>query len=218
MPDPTPAAYDAIADWYETEFLAVQAGSDPIGVTAALNALLGPAPAGISRGEPGGDFGHGAKRGPGPAPTCLELGCGTGPHAAAVRALGWTPVGVDLSSGMLAHAVGRLAVARANAERLPIGTHSLDAVIAVMVHTDMPGYPGVVAQATRVLRPGGAFVHVGVHPCFCGGFADRTDPAATVIRSATSMPGAGRRTRGRRRACATRSARRTGSCRICCAW
>jgi len=26
------------------------------------------------------------------------------------------------------------------------------------------------------------FVHVGVHPCFCGGFADRTDPDAIVIR------------------------------------
>ena len=26
------------------------------------------------------------------------------------------------------------------------------------------------------------FVHVGVHPCFCGGFADRGDPEAVVIR------------------------------------
>jgi hypothetical protein len=26
------------------------------------------------------------------------------------------------------------------------------------------------------------FVHVGVHPCFCGGFADRSDPDAVVIR------------------------------------
>jgi hypothetical protein len=25
-------------------------------------------------------------------------------------------------------------------------------------------------------------VHVGVHPCFCGGFADRGDPDAVVIR------------------------------------
>ncbi len=34
----------------------------------------------------------------------------------------------------------------------------------------------------RVLRPGAAFVHVGVHPCFCGGFADRGEPDAVVIR------------------------------------
>jgi hypothetical protein len=32
------------------------------------------------------------------------------------------------------------------------------------------------------LRPGGVFVHVGVHPCFCGGFADRRDLDAVVIR------------------------------------
>lgn len=51
-----------------------------------------------------------------------------------------------------------------------------------MVHTDMPEYPGVLREAARVLRPGGLLVHVGVHPCFCGGFADRGDPAAVVIR------------------------------------
>jgi hypothetical protein len=56
------------------------------------------------------------------------------------------------------------------------------AVVAAMVHTDMPGYPAVLHEAARVLRPGGAFVHVGVHPCFCGGFADRADPAAVVLR------------------------------------
>ena len=25
-------------------------------------------------------------------------------------------------------------------------------------------------------------MHVGVHPCFCGGFADRGDPDAVIIR------------------------------------
>jgi hypothetical protein len=51
-----------------------------------------------------------------------------------------------------------------------------------MVHTDMPGYLAVVREAARVLRPGGTLVHVGVHPCFCGGFADRSDSQAVVIR------------------------------------
>jgi SAM-dependent methyltransferase len=163
----TSAAYDTIADWYETEFLAAQGDSDPIGVGSAITELLGSAP----EDSPGSA-----------SPTCLEIGCGTGAHAATVSALGWTPVGVDLSSGMLAHAAGRLPVAQANAEHLPIATRTLDAVMAVMVHTDMPGYARVVTEAARVLRPGGAFVHVGVHPCFCGSFADRTDPAATVVR------------------------------------
>lgn len=153
------AAYDDIADWYENQFLAATDAGDPIGIRRSLGALLGP--------------GSG---------TCLEIGCGTGAYAAQVRDLGWTPVGVDLSAGMLAYARGRLPTARADAARLPVRDGSLPAAVAVMVHTDMPDYPAVVREVARVLRPGGRFVHVGVHPAFCGGFADRTDPRAVVIR------------------------------------
>lgn len=153
------ASYDEIADWYETEFLPRSSADDPLGIDRSLRDLLGP-----------GDG------------ICLEIGCGTGVHAASVRALGWTPVGVDVSAGMLRHARGRLACARADAERLPVADRAVDAAIAMMVHTDMPAYPAVLREAARVLRPGGAFVHVGVHPCFCGGFADRSDPDAVVIR------------------------------------
>jgi len=159
MAMPGPAAYDEIADWYETEFLAAQAGLDPLGVDRALRGLLGP--------------------GTGP---CLEIGCGTGVHARLVRQLGRTPVGVDLSRRMLRYAAGRLPVARGDVERMPVRDASVPAVIAVMVHTDMPGYATVVREAARVLRPGGVLLHVGVHPCFCGGFADATDRAALVIR------------------------------------
>jgi SAM-dependent methyltransferase len=162
------AAYDAIADWYEHEFLGVTGApsgpgaprdGDPLGIDRLLGDLLG--------------------RGTG---VCLEIGCGTGVRSGRVRDLGWTPAGIDLSAGMLRHAGGRLPVARADAGRLPFGDRRVPAVIAVMTHTDMPGYPRVLREAARVLRPGGAFVHIGVHPCFCGGFADRGDPGAVVIR------------------------------------
>jgi SAM-dependent methyltransferase len=154
------AAYDGIADWYEREFLGRQADDpDPIGVDRALRDLLG--------------AGEG---------TCLEVGCGTGVHAATIRELGRVPVGIDLSAGMLRHAQGRLPAARADAEHLPVRDGSVGAAIAMMVHTDMPDYPAVLREVARVLRPGGVFVHVGVHPCFCGGFADRADPWAVVIR------------------------------------
>ena len=155
------AAYDQIADWYEQEFLAgiTAPGADRLGIDAALASLLGP--------------GAGA---------CLEIGCGTGVRAARVRDLGWTPLGIDISAAMLRHARGRLPAAQADAARLPVRDRCLPAVITVMAHTDMPAYPGVLAEAARVLQPGGRLVHIGVHPCFCGGFADRSDPAAVVIR------------------------------------
>jgi predicted TPR repeat methyltransferase len=82
------AAYDEIADWYEGEFLPRTSADDPLGVDRSLRDLLGP-----------GDG------------TCLEIGCGTGVHAASVRALGWTPIGVDVSAGMLRHARGSRAPA-----------------------------------------------------------------------------------------------------------
>jgi SAM-dependent methyltransferase len=154
-----PAAYDDIADWYEHEFLPRQADGDPLDLRATLTALLG---TGTGR--------------------CLEIGCGTGIYAAQVRELGWTPLGIDLSAGMLGYARDRLPVARADARRLPIADHAVSAVITMMAHTDMPDYPAVLHEVARVLQPGGVFVHIGVHPCFCGGFADHTDRQAVVIR------------------------------------
>src|SRR5438067_12289270 len=103
------AAYDEIADWYENDFLARQADGDPLGIRSALRTLLG--------------TGRGA---------CLEIGCGTGTYADQVREQGWTPVGVDISAGMLRYARGRLPAVRADARRLPVGEGILAAVIAVM--------------------------------------------------------------------------------------
>jgi SAM-dependent methyltransferase len=87
-----------------------------------------------------------------------------------------------MSAGMLRYASGRLPAVLADGARLPVRDGCLPAVVTVMAHTDMPAYPHVLREAARVLRPGGAFVHVGVHPCFCGGFADRSDAAAVIIR------------------------------------
>jgi SAM-dependent methyltransferase len=158
------APYDEIADWYEDEFLSDRSEdglpmSDPIGVDGSLCAMLGQ--------------GEGAS---------LEIGCGTGAHAARIRSLGWSPLGIDLSAGMLRHARSRLPIARADGECLPFADASFSSVVSVMIHTDVADYPALLSEVWRVVVPGGSFVHVGVHPCFCGGFADRTDPEAIIIR------------------------------------
>jgi len=154
------AAYDEIADWYENDFLSRQeSAGDPIGIRRALTSLLG-----TGRG------------------LCLEIGCGTGVYAAQVRSLGWTPLGLDLSAGMLRHARGRLSVARGDAAHLPVRDNSMAAVITVMMHTDVSDYRPVLREAARVLADDGVFVHIGVHPAFCGGFADRSDQEAILIR------------------------------------
>src|SRR5689334_17257198 len=147
----TRAAYDEFADWYADY---VRGAAAPFGarVAALVRRLLGTG-----------------------AGTCLDVGCGTGAHAPVLRELGWTPVGVDLSTGQLRHAVAHLPVVAGDAAALPVATARVPAAVSLLVHTDVPDYAAVVAEVARVLRPGGRFVHVGVHPCFTGAFADRSD-------------------------------------------
>ncbi|GAA4444948.1 class I SAM-dependent methyltransferase [Phytohabitans houttuyneae] len=148
---PLTAAYDAHADWYE-DYVSGRAAPYTRRSGELLASLLGP--------------GAGA---------CLDLCCGTGVRAGTLRALGWTPLGVDLSRGQLRHAAARLPVAAGDAAALPVATASLPAVACSLAHTDLPDYAAVLREVARVLRPGGRFAHVGVHPCFVGAFADWSD-------------------------------------------
>jgi SAM-dependent methyltransferase len=152
------ATYDAHADWYNAFMSAGTAGEYIERVHATIGELLGP--------------GTGM---------CLDICCGTGAHAPALAGQGRTPVGVDLSGGQLRHAVGRLPVARADATALPFADGSLPAAVCVLAHTDLPDYAAVLREAARVLRPGGRFVHLGVHPCFIGAFADWSGRPRIVV-------------------------------------
>lgn len=150
------AAYDEHADWYD-DYVNGAAADHTERTSVALAALLGPGPG-----------------------LCLDLGCGSGVHARACRGHGWQVVGCDLSWEQLRHARVRLPVAVADGARLPIRTGSLDVVAATLIHTDVEDWHAVLREAARVLRPGGRFVYVGVHPCFVGPFAERAGDMVTI--------------------------------------
>ncbi|MER5933469.1 class I SAM-dependent methyltransferase [Streptomyces sp. NPDC002054] len=94
--------------------------------------------------------------------TLLDLGCGTGIVTCRMARPGLRVLGVDASPGMARMALGRgVPVALASATRLPLPDARVDAVSAVwLLHLlhDPGAVAAVVAEAGRVLRPGGVFV------------------------------------------------------------
>jgi SAM-dependent methyltransferase len=96
----------------------------------------------------------------------LEVGIGTGAVSAALAELGRDMVGVDLSLPMLAVARERLPgrVAAADALRLPITTGSVAGVCLIHVLHLVAEIPTTLAEAVRVLRPGGTVVATGFPP------------------------------------------------------
>jgi SAM-dependent methyltransferase len=145
------ARYDGHAEWYDTTFRGL---GDESGSAGLLGRLLGPAD--VDRY------------------LCLDVGCGTGLHFAAVAARGYTVVGVDLSADQLRIAASRnVRIVRADAARLPLPDASVPAVVMTFIHTDVDDFPATVAEAARVLRPGGRLIYLGLHPGYVGAFADR---------------------------------------------
>jgi len=114
----------------------------------------------------------------------LELGVGTGRIALPLHRRGRRIVGVDLSLPMLdryrakAAALGlpAPAVLRADATRLPFRDACVDAVLEVHVLHLVPGWRRALAEARRVLRPGG-MVLVGR-----GGGRDHGDGPGEQVR------------------------------------
>jgi 2-polyprenyl-6-hydroxyphenyl methylase/3-demethylubiquinone-9 3-methyltransferase len=96
---------------------------------------------------------------PRPGAVLVDMGCGAGllaPHAAR---LGYRHVGVDLvgTSLRLAAEHGVHAV-RGDVQRLPVAGGVADAVSAGEILEHVPDMPAAVAEACRVLRPGGTLV------------------------------------------------------------
>ena len=99
----------------------------------------------------------------------LELGVGTGTNLATYPASSHV-TGVDESAAMLVGARGKTSapLARMDALRLGFADASFDAVAGSLVFCSIPDPSTALAEARRVLRPGGRLFlleHVrGVHP------------------------------------------------------
>jgi SAM-dependent methyltransferase len=99
----------------------------------------------------------------GPGARLLELGVGTGRIALPLHRRGRAVVGVDLSLPMLeryrakaaAEGLAPPAVLRADATRLPFRDACVDAVLEVHVLHLIPAWEQALAEARRVLAPGG---------------------------------------------------------------
>src|SRR5215218_11418972 len=105
--------YDGVADWYDQRVAWSTAAAAP--VVARL-----------------------AGRGSG---WCLDVGCGTGVHLAALAEVGWSVVGVDASADQLRVARRRAGpvvagLVRADATRLPFPAGSCPLVVSAFTHTD----------------------------------------------------------------------------------
>ncbi len=92
--------------------------------------------------------------------TLLDVACGTGIVTRRLTAAGLDVTGADAAYGMLWRAAARVPgrVVLADIRQLPFPAESFDAVSAVWLLHLLDDAERVVAEAARVLRPGGVFV------------------------------------------------------------
>jgi SAM-dependent methyltransferase len=92
----------------------------------------------------------------------MDLGCGEGRFCRMLGERGARTVGIDVTRRMVEVAVERDAGAGAyvwgSAERLPFADASFDLVVSYITLVDIPDYRAAIAEAARVLRPGGRLV------------------------------------------------------------
>jgi SAM-dependent methyltransferase len=102
----------------------------------------------------------------------LEVGCGSAACARWLVGQGARAVGLDLSSGMLAHAAAGnsesgvvVPLIQASADELPFATASFDSACSAFGAIPFVADSGAVfREVARVLRPGGRWVFAVTHP------------------------------------------------------
>ncbi len=88
----------------------------------------------------------------------VDLGCGTGDLAAEAAVAGARVIGVDLSRGMLEHAVRRhpkCMFVRSDAAGLPLADQSCQAIVSGFALRNFVSVAEVLSESARVLQRGG---------------------------------------------------------------
>jgi len=94
-----------------------------------------------------------------PGAVLADLGCGAGLLAPWVADRGYRHVGVDLVRSALVQAAAHgVSPVQADVAAVPLADGSADVVAAGEILEHVPGWPRVVAEAARILRPGGLLV------------------------------------------------------------
>lgn len=88
----------------------------------------------------------------GPSSRCLEIGCGPGQYRLSV---GGEYVGVDITAADYGEGLPRTPDALADAGRLPFGPETFTLVFFSNIFHFLPDPDRTLAEALRVLRPGG---------------------------------------------------------------
>lgn len=121
---------------------------------------------------------------PSPARRTLEIGCGEGRVCRDLAARGHRIVGLDASPTLLrlaaeAHPEGEYLLGDAAA--LPFEDGAFDLVVAFNSLMDVQDMPAAVAEAARVLEPGGRFCVCVTHPLADAGSFESREPDARFV-------------------------------------
>ncbi|PXA88396.1 SAM-dependent methyltransferase [Nostoc sp. 3335mG] len=106
------------------------------------------------------------------ATAALDLGCGEGRFSRLLAARGIATVGIDPSPSLIAearrrHPDGDYRVA--GAEVMPLADGSVDLVVAYLSLIDIPDLAASIAEAERVLQPGGRLLIANLTSFFSAG-------------------------------------------------
>jgi ubiquinone/menaquinone biosynthesis C-methylase UbiE len=103
----------------------------------------------------------------------LDVGCGEGHNTRLLAARGSRLAAIDISNVFIRYALEEevreprgIDYCVASALELPFADSAFDFAVAFMSLMDMPGHDRALAEAHRILRPGGFLQFSIEHPCF----------------------------------------------------